>query len=203
MKDPEDTATVDLLEAELEKLPEEVLALTHQPDEEIALGLDEPPPETPDVIPLYIFDLDGTIANIEHRRHLVEKREGGPQPDWDEFYRRCVDDWANWPVISTLVALLDRGCDVWIWSGRSSMVMNETREWLRLRISHERAIEIDLQMRDEGDFTPDDALKERWLGEMSDLDRRRLVAVFDDRDKVVAMWRRNGVACFQVAPGDF
>jgi hypothetical protein len=30
-----------------------------------------------------------------------------------------------------------------------------------------------------------------------------LMAVFDDRDKVVAMWRRNGVACFQVAEGNF
>lgn len=33
--------------------------------------------------------------------------------------------------------------------------------------------------------------------------RRRLVAVFDDRDKVVSMWRARGVACFQVAPGAF
>ena len=26
---------------------------------------------------------------------------------------------------------------------------------------------------------------------------------FDDRDRVVAMWREEGVPCFQVAPGDF
>lgn len=31
----------------------------------------------------------------------------------------------------------------------------------------------------------------------------RLVMTFDDRDRVVAMWRRNGVVCAQVAPGDF
>ncbi|WP_435575134.1 hypothetical protein [Burkholderia plantarii] len=35
------------------------------------------------------------------------------------------------------------------------------------------------------------------------LDRRRIVAVFDDRDSVVAMWRDAGVTCFQVAPGEF
>lgn len=74
--------------------------------------------------PLYIFDLDGTLALIEHRRHLVE-------------FRDC----------STC-------------GGHGVVAMTE-------------------------------------------YDRRRLVAVFDDRDKVVSMWRARGVACFQVAPGAF
>lgn len=60
-----------------------------------------------------------------------------------------------------------------------------------------------LTMRVEGDFTPDEKLKEGWLSSLSSHDRRRLVCVFDDRDKVVSMWRSNGVACFQVAPGGF
>jgi hypothetical protein len=34
-------------------------------------------------------------------------------------------------------------------------------------------------------------------------DRQRLVAAFDDRDRVVQMWRAAGVTCFQVAPGEF
>lgn len=35
------------------------------------------------------------------------------------------------------------------------------------------------------------------------VDRDRLVAVFDDRARVVRMWRKAGITCFQVAPGDF
>ena len=27
--------------------------------------------------------------------------------------------------------------------------------------------------------------------------------VFDDRQRVVDMWRRNGIQCCQVAPGDY
>jgi len=27
--------------------------------------------------------------------------------------------------------------------------------------------------------------------------------VFDDRDRVVKMWRENGIRCFQVAEGNF
>ena len=178
--------------------------------------------------PLYIFDLDGTLALIEHRRHLVEYRDcahcggsgktlnvgagdgtcqhcngtGRLAPDWKAFFAACVDDSPNWPVISTMNALLKSGADVQIWSGRSAEVMNETLAWLQ-RFFVVDAEEVGLCMRREGDFTPDEVLKRSWLDALNEYDRRRLVAVFDDRQKVVDMWRSQGVACFQVAPGDF
>jgi hypothetical protein len=150
--------------------------------------------------PLYIFDLDGTLALIEHRRHMVE----GPEKDWKNFFAACTFDLPNWPVISTLNALLKSGADIQIWSGRSAEVMNETLTWIHTYVSNDVDLdEIQLIMRRAGDFTPDDELKQGWLQSLNEFDRRRLVAVFDDRQKVVDMWRRNGVACFQVAPGDF
>lgn len=194
--------------------------------------------------PLYIFDLDGTLALIEHRRHLVEKRAcpachgtciqkrtpvevagvlddgaaipvydacqacgglGRVKPDWPAFFAACVDDQPNWPVISAMNAVLKSGADVQIWSGRSAEVMNESRTWIQKWCSRDDLDleDVGLVMRREGDFTPDEQLKEGWLQAMTEFNRRRLVAVFDDRQKVVDMWRRNGVACFQVAPGDF
>lgn len=174
--------------------------------------------------PLYIFDLDGTLALIEHRRYLVEFRDcpqchgcgevpgvplcadcggtGRLKPDWAAFFAACVHDEPNWPVISTMNALLKSGADVQIWSGRSAAVMNQTLAWLQ-RFFEVDAEEVGLVMRREGDFTPDEKLKALWLASLNEFDRRRLVAVFDDRQKVVDMWRTNGVACFQVALGDF
>lgn len=191
--------------------------------------------------PMYIFDLDGTLALVEHRKHFIDQKpcpfclgcctvrrepveiasrlpDGtvlpamdpcqacngtGKEPqDWKSFYAACAYDPPNWPVISTMNALLRSGADIQIWSGRSAEVMNETLAWLQ-RFFEIDAEEVQLVMRREGDFTPDDALKAQWLENLNEFDRRRLVAVFDDRDKVVAMWRRNGVACFQVAPGEF
>jgi hypothetical protein len=32
---------------------------------------------------------------------------------------------------------------------------------------------------------------------------KEIMCVFDDRDKVVKMWRENGISCFQVNYGDF
>lgn len=31
----------------------------------------------------------------------------------------------------------------------------------------------------------------------------RVLCAYDDRDRVVVMWRAEGIPCFQVAPGDF
>ena len=35
-----------------------------------------------------IFDLDGTLADIRHRRPLVENGNN----NWDEFFKQCVND---------------------------------------------------------------------------------------------------------------
>ena len=148
--------------------------------------------------PLYIFDLDGTIALNDHRKHLVE----GPVKQWERFFAECVHDAPNVPVINTMAGLLMAGAEVRIWSGRSSEVMMETNQWLTNHLPIDLG-QIELTMRLEGDHCPDDELKQLWLDSMPAFDRGRLVAVFDDRDSVVAMWRRNGVPCFQVAPGAF
>jgi hypothetical protein len=79
-------------------------------------------------------------------------------------------------------------------------VQQETEEWLaRYEVPYDW-----LNMRPANSSQIEDQdLKESWLLNMLDEDRERLVAVYDDRNSVVDMWRRNGVACFQVAPGDF
>ena len=54
------------------------------------------------------------------------------------------------------------------------------------------------------DHTPDDVLKLSWYTEFLSIgERERLVCIFDDRNKVVSMWRSLGVTCIQVNYGDF
>lgn len=144
--------------------------------------------------PLYIFDLDGTLALNEHRAHLL--------PNWDAYFAACDKDQPNWPVIDTMHILQESGAEIRIWSGRSRAVRDQTMIWI-CRCLGTVWSHVDLQMRQVKDHRPDEVLKLEWLQQLDPHDRRRLVAVFDDRDKVVAMWRSNGVACFQVAPGDF
>ena len=144
--------------------------------------------------PLYIFDLDGTLALIHHRRHFVE----GIVKDWPKFFAACVDDKPNVPIIKILRTLIEHGADVWVWSGRSDEVRVQTVGWLYCWGYYG-----EVKMRKSGDHQPDEQLKQTWYDELSTIDRARLVAVFDDRDRVVQMWRRNSVTCLQVAPGNF
>ena len=157
--------------------------------------------------PLYIFDLDGTLALIDHRRHILDDRDD-PQR-WRRFYAACDKDAPNYPVISTMERLR-RFADIWIFSGRSDEVREQTVNWLLQYTSFSKddfdaafGYQDVLTMRSESDHTPDDVLKRRWFDAMLDEDRRRLVATFDDRDRIVRMWRGAGVTCFQVADGDF
>lgn len=151
--------------------------------------------------PLYIFDLDGTLALIGHRRHHVECARD--EQNWTAFYAACVDDLPNMPVVKTLRALVQSGADIWIFSGRSDEVESQTIDWLMRHTVWSSRNDLVLEMRHEGDHTPDDVLKRGWLNGMLAEDRERLVAVFEDRDRMVKMWRDAGVACFQVAPGEF
>lgn len=197
--------------------------------------------------PLYIFDLDGTLADLNHRRHFVQFQNGSPvlvngtpaiyrgpnpsiegdyfvefpfngsgfwsydpndiefKPNWDAFHAACVDDTPIQPVINIIWALSCLKTEIWIWSGRMETVREQTLDWIDQNVSLKYTGPFDMlvKMRPAGDYTPDDQLKESWLKAMSPEDRARLVMVFDDRDRVVNMWRRNGVVCAQVAPGDF
>jgi hypothetical protein len=152
--------------------------------------------------PLYIFDLDGTLALIEHRRHIIED----PSRDdskWRRFYAACDRDEPNEPVIRVMESLR-RFADVLIFSGRSDEVRDKTAAWLAKHTSFTTSdLDTALVMRAEGDYAADDVLKKQWLEGMLVDDRKRLVASFDDRDRVVQMWRSQGVTCFQVAHGEF
>ncbi len=150
--------------------------------------------------PLFIFDLDGTLALTDHRQHHLE----ATPPNWGAFFADCHMDGANAPAIATMGLLIGAGAEVYIFSGRSDEVEEKTLRWL---IEHTPfgsfAHASRIQMRPSGDYTPDEVLKRQWYEAMTQADKDRLIAVFDDRDKVVAMWRSLGVACFQVAPGGF
>jgi hypothetical protein len=143
---------------------------------------------------IVICDLDGTLADIAHRRHFVENGN----KKWKEFFAACVDDAPIDQVISAVDALKRiENLEVWVVSGRSDEVIDQTIKWLNVHATYDKLI-----MRKAGNYTPDDILKENWLIDGT-IPKDRIFCVFDDRDRVVKMWRKHGLVCFQVAEGDF
>lgn len=137
----------------------------------------------------YVFDLDGTLADCAHRLHHLDRK------DWRAFFAACPNDEPIWPALSILRDLHRAGNRVEIWSGRSDEVRLETEDWL---IRHAVPQAVKLIMRTAGDKRPDDEVKREFLRGCDKPD-----VIFDDRDRVVAMWRAEGITCFQVAPGSF
>lgn len=144
----------------------------------------------------YVFDLDGTLADCEHRRHHLDGTDEG----WRRFFAACVDDKPIQHVIDLLNCLLrDELNRIEVWSGRSEEAREQTVVWLH---THGVPPHLLTKMRPIGDQHQDDYLKLGFLrqsvyeGGVPDM-------VFDDRDQVVAMWRREGIPCAQVAPGNF
>ena len=150
-----------------------------------------------------IFDLDGTLADIDARRTKASKPNG--KMDWDIFFDpdNISLDLPNTPVIEMAKTLHAAGKTIVIFSGRSKATKSATADWLD---KHDVPFHV-MKMRPTGHpwaFMPDDKLKKHWLDNIFPGDKKdRILCIFDDRDKVVNMWRDNGLTCFQVAPGNF
>jgi hypothetical protein len=110
--------------------------------------------------PLYIFDIDGTLAIIKHRVGILENKENPNR--WRDFYAACDKDEPNKPVIFVMNNLMLSGADVWLFSGRSEEVRDKTLAWIA---KHTAFMQFNLNfehlltMRPAMDFTPDDVLK--------------------------------------------
>ena len=145
---------------------------------------------------IVIFDLDGTLALIDKRRDLATK-DG--KMNWNVFINPDnIDlDTPNQTVIDMANMLSKQGYLIYIFSGRSDKTEDATKDWLD---KHNVNYDL-LQMRPQGLlYKPDNDLKQDWLNVIK---KDRVAMVFDDRNQVVDMWRKNGLTTFQVADGDF
>ena len=90
---------------------------------------------------IIICDIDGTIANLQHRLHFIKNPDGTKKkkPDWDSFHKACVDDTPYDDVIEILCSLVEpvgnwAGREVYFFSGRNASVRRETIEWLEKHV---------------------------------------------------------------------
>ena len=163
-----------------------------------------------------IFDLDGTLANIDVRRDKSLKPNG--KLDWDIFASpTSVMDWdtPNKPVVKMAQLFHNDGFRIVIFSGRNDRSFHATRDWLKIHnVPFDLLVMRPDKFKDDSwpvadgnpatfdmRFMPDEILKKKMLDTFVDI--KDVFLVVDDRDKVVKMWRDLGLDTFQVAPGDF
>ncbi len=145
---------------------------------------------------IIVFDLDGTLALDDHRVHHLR----GQEKNWDAYFAACPADAPNKPIIQIYDNLIGSpGARVEIWTGRIDQYLEATLQWIEDNCLHAPDF---LQMRRADDRTQDTELKRMWLS-TARAQGNEVILAFEDRKRVVDMWRSEGVVCAQVAPGDF
>jgi phosphoglycolate phosphatase-like HAD superfamily hydrolase len=141
-----------------------------------------------------IFDVDGTIADVEHRRHFVNGNN-----DWDSFRKETVNDTPVQWVCDIAKRFIAQGDEVAFFSARNESERDITEKQISDWIGdgHKGVF-----LRPDGDFTPDDVFKSELADKFIDMGGK-IDLIFDDRQKVVDMWRDKGFTVVQVADGDF
>jgi predicted kinase len=137
---------------------------------------------TPQVV---LCDVDGTIADTEHRMHYLEEPK-----DYDGFFMAMDNDRPIMPVIEWLREL-SKSYTILLISGRPVSYYTSTKCWLnRYKVPHARIF-----MRPQGDHRPDYQFKASVL---KGIPKDKVFLVIDDRPSIVELvWRPNG---FRVIP---
>lgn len=145
-----------------------------------------------------IFDIDGTLLDIQHRVHLI-RPPNGVKKDWQGFRAQASNDAIIQPI-AWLARVLFNQHDVRIviTTGR----MEEERPVTVEMLAAHGVNFSKMYMRKQDDFRADTIVKLEML-EALRADGYNPQLVFDDRATVVAMWREQGLTCCQVAPGEF
>lgn len=149
---------------------------------------------------IVIFDIDGVLADCQHRRHFIEQEP----PDWAAFYATCKGD----PVIVAGAGLWRLVVDslrtrVAFCTGRSESVRSRTAQWLRYHGFGYRLNLEHLLMRPIGDHRPDYVLKPEMVEKVQFNFGLPVSLVVDDSQAVVDALVARGFTCLHFRwPGE-
>lgn len=121
-----------------------------------------------------VFDIDGVVADVRHRLHLLERRP----KDWPGFFAAAGADPGLAEGIDRVRAAAAEHEVVWL-TGRPDSLRAVTRRWLADR----NLPTTELIMRGRRDFRPAPVLK---VAELDRLRDRRVELFVDDDAAVIA-----------------
>ena len=141
-----------------------------------------------------VFDLDGTLADLMPRLHLMPTNELHLTDSWTQFNKACDSDLPINDTIAVCNAMWDAGYMVIVLTGRSDIAKDETMQWLDDHIVfYDRLV-----MRPHNDNRKDYIIKEEYLRNVVGLEN--IIAAWDDNPSVVAHFRSMGITTYQVVP---
>lgn len=142
--------------------------------------------------PVIVCDLDGTLCDIKHRLMYAK----GEMKNWNTFFSLIHADSLRSEVLKNVHgSVIANDAKLILVSARPETYRKETEEWLaRNGVVYEFLI-----MREENDKRDDTEVKSDIYDKF--LKNLRVCVVFDDRPKVIRMWREKGLEVIDVGEG--
>lgn len=138
-----------------------------------------------------ICDIDGTVADIDHRLHFVK----GEKKRWGDFFDAMWEDTVRQDTLDMILRYKEAGRRIIFVSGRPEKYSIITENWLRRwNIPYDGLI-----MRPDKDSRPDYEIKRDILRTYFQIPR--IDVVFDDRPSVIRMWRSLGLEVIDMGKG--
>lgn len=139
-----------------------------------------------------ICDIDGTVADLSHRLHHVKKEK----PDWLSFFAEMSQDTPKSEVLSQVArhSRQEEAMVIFV-SARPENYRKETEDWITKHFSKSKII-----MRPANDTREDQIVKEEIYNKY--LKNLNIIAVYDDRPRVIRMWESKGLHVIDCGTGE-
>ena len=150
-----------------------------------------------------IFDIDGTLLNIEHRVRYLK----GNDYDQEKFETLIKNDIHIPEMVELFYMLAEKKNNrILFCTGRREKTRKDTKFQIDVLtkdlITKNPLLKFPIYMRKNGDTRPDSKIKSDLYEQMLK-DGYNPKIIFEDRASVVQMWREKGLRCLQCAPGNF
>jgi uncharacterized HAD superfamily protein len=138
-----------------------------------------------------IFDIDGTLANCDHRLHYVKNKP----KNWDAFYSECMSDHIVWPV-AEMLELFRKNHLIYIVTGRPE----RNRELTELWLNNNKIYFDKLIMRGDRDFRKSPDYKSS-VCDTIEAEGNKIFLAVEDREDCINMFISRDIYTFNVSNG--
>ena len=136
---------------------------------------------------IILCDIDGTIANNDHRQHYLQRKK-----DWDGFFSELINDKPIFPIINKVIEEHDAGKDIIFLTGRPERYRYSTTLWLKEYFN----FELKILMRKDNDQNNKLKVKKEIFEKnfrVNDIDY-----VIDNDIELLKQWEDMGIDVYEV-----
>ena len=137
---------------------------------------------------IILCDIDGTVANNEHRQHFLEGKK-----DWDDFFSELSNDIPIFSIIEKVKKHQAEGKDIIFLTGRPERYREETKSWLKKYFN----FKFRLLMRKDNDLRNKVIAKEELLKENS-IQSECIHLIYENDEDLINYWIKKDVSVHKV-----